>query len=84
MYVLTSRRRDEFLACPPLVRMGKGTDPPVLMLKTTTPSAKHLLRSDKLRVAVIRVRTCFTVVATCNDARLRCYNADWTSTLGEI
>jgi hypothetical protein len=34
MYVLTGRRRDEFLACPPLVRMGEGTDPPVLMLKT--------------------------------------------------
>lgn len=56
MYVLTGSRRDEFLACPELVRMGDGTDPPVLMLKTTTLSAKYLLRSAKLRVAVLRVR----------------------------
>jgi hypothetical protein len=56
MYILTGRRRDEFLACPQLVRMGEGTDPSVLMLKTTTLSAKYLLRSAKLRVAVLRVR----------------------------
>jgi len=55
MYILTGRRRDEFLACPELVRMGEGTDPPVLMLKTTTLSAKYLLRSTKIRVAVFRV-----------------------------
>jgi hypothetical protein len=56
MYVLTGRRRAEFLACPELVRMGERTDPPILMLKTTTLSAKYLLRSTKLRVAILRVR----------------------------
>ena len=56
MYILAGRRRDEFLACPQLVRMGEGTGPPVLLLKTTTLSAKYLLRSAKLRVVVLRVR----------------------------
>ena len=56
MYILSGRRRDEFLACPQLARMGEGTDPPVLLLKTTTLSAKYLLRSAKLRVALTRVR----------------------------
>lgn len=70
MYVLTGRRRDEFLACPQLVRMGEGTDPPVLMLKTTTLSAKYLLRSDKLRVAVLRVRGYLLYGLLFNDGHL--------------
>ena len=56
MYFLSGRRLDEFLACPQLVRMGEGTEPPELLLKTTTLSAKYLLRSVKLRVVVLRVR----------------------------
>ena len=36
--------------------MGEGGETPVLLLKTTTLSAKYLLRSAKLRVAVMRVR----------------------------
>jgi hypothetical protein len=70
MYVLTGRRRDEFLACPQLVRMGEGTDPPVLMLKTTTLSAKYLLRSAKLRVAVLRVREYLLYGLLFNDGHL--------------
>ena len=35
--------------------MGEGTEPPELLLKTTTLSAKYLLRSVKLRVVVLRV-----------------------------
>jgi hypothetical protein len=70
MYILTGRRRDEFLACPQLVRMGEGTDPPVLMLKTTTLSAKYLLRSAKLRVAVLRVRGYLLYGLLFNDGHL--------------
>ncbi|WP_116807318.1 hypothetical protein [Steroidobacter cummioxidans] len=56
MYILSGRLRDEFLACPELVRMGEDNAGPVLLLKTTTLSAKYLVRSLRIRVAVMRVR----------------------------
>jgi hypothetical protein len=56
MYTLSGHRRDEFLACPELVRVGEGGEVPVLLLKTTTLSAKYLLRSVRLRVALMQVR----------------------------
>lgn len=56
MYILSDYRRDEFLACPQLVRMGEGGETPVLLIKTTTLSAKYLLRSARLRLAVMQVR----------------------------
>lgn len=56
MYILSGLLRDEFLACPELVRMDKSDGCPILLLKTTTLSAKYLLRSLRIRIAVIRVR----------------------------
>jgi hypothetical protein len=55
MYLLSGLLRDEFLACPELVRIGEGDGGPVLLLKTTTLSAKYLLRSLCIRIVVIRV-----------------------------
>ena len=55
MYILSGRRRSEFLACPELVRMSEGSETPELLLKTTMLSARYLLRSPILRVAVMRV-----------------------------
>jgi hypothetical protein len=59
MHVLSARNRDEFLATPELVRfeLARGQDglEPTLLLKTTTLTAKFLLRLKRFRFVIFRV-----------------------------
>jgi hypothetical protein len=59
MYILYGLRRDEFLACPELIRFAEsnsGSAVVQLLAKTTTLAAKYLVRVSRIRLAVVRVR----------------------------
>lgn len=60
MYILSGRLRDEFLACPELVRFGEvdsHSRTVRLLVKTSTLAAKYLVRASRIQLAILRIGT---------------------------